>query len=226
MPASYNGWPASDDPGSIGIDPSFTAAGIRFPQGVKAGDVATIFADLVAHLVEIDPPTSTDPMVEGFWGYEYRPNVNDPASLSCHSSGTAIDWRAVAHPNGGPAYGGWTDVQIGQVWDLLDSRYDGLVDWLADQPTPDPMHFEIHGDAGEIAVVAARLAAEPNPGDDPMTDDDRRWISDEIGRQLADLPDSIWRRKVTGPGTGSTGLPADEVIRRTGRSTGALPDDD
>jgi len=66
-----------------------------------------------------------------------------------------------------------------------------------------------------------RRVAQRMGGDQEMNDEDRKWITD----QLAALPDKVWRRKVTGPGTGDAGLPADEVIRRTGRSTGALPDE-
>ena len=42
----------------------------------------------------------------GCWGYEFRANVNNPSQLSCHASGTAIDYNANRHPNGTVAPGG------------------------------------------------------------------------------------------------------------------------
>ena len=37
MASSYNGWEASKSPDSIDVDKAFTAAGRRFPGGVKRG---------------------------------------------------------------------------------------------------------------------------------------------------------------------------------------------
>jgi len=220
---SYNGWPASPDPAEIGVDAGFSASGLAFLSGVRAGDVSTVFRALVADLVQIEAPVSSDPTVAGLWGYEFRPNVNDPSSLSCHSSGTAIDYNAVKHVNGGAPFNGWSDAAINQVQNLLAGKYRAMVAWLADQPTPDPMHFEIHATPDEIAALANELGGA-DQGDDTMTDDDKKWLSELLDKKLSAVPDDVWRRKVTGPGTGNNGLPADEVLRRTGRSAGALTD--
>jgi hypothetical protein len=171
---SYNGWPASDDSSAIGVNRGFEVDGVTFPGGCKSGDVETVFRYLVEQLDGIEP------LVPGWcWGYEYRANVNNPSSLSCHASATALDYNAPDHPNGGPAYGGWTDDQVDQIRDLLD-YLGGVVDWGADfSGTKDPMHFEISGDAADVARVATMIR---NQEDDDMalSPEDKDWISDTV----------------------------------------------
>jgi hypothetical protein len=163
--SSYNGWPATST--GAGIDSGFTAAGLRFPGGVREGDCSTVFRWLVERLVTVDPPlTDPDTGAPGFgcWGWSYRANVNNPSTLSCHSSGTAIDYSAPSHPNGGPAYGGFSDEAIAAIYGWLDDL-QGAVQWGADYSgTKDPMHFEVIVDAAALAAVAATL---PDGGDPP-----------------------------------------------------------
>lgn len=151
MATSYNGWPATQS--GAGIDTSFSAAGVKFPGGVLAGDVATIFRWLADRLNTIEP------VVPGWcWGWEYRPNVNNPSTLSCHSSGTAIDWNAPNHPNG--ARGTWSASQVAAIRGWL-GELGGVVAWGADfSGTKDEMHFEIEATAAQVATVAARLARD------------------------------------------------------------------
>lgn len=152
MATSYNGWLAVQS--GAGIDTSFSAAGVKFPGGVKAGDVATIFRWLIERLNTIEP------VVPGWcWGWEYRPNVNNPSTLSCHSSGTAIDYNAPNHPNG--ARGTWSAAKVSAIRGWL-AELGGVVQWGADfTGTKDEMHFEINGSAAQVAAVAARLGREP-----------------------------------------------------------------
>jgi hypothetical protein len=162
---SYNGWPASDDPDVIDIDPGFTRQGCAFPGGVKAGDVSTVLGYVVNQLVARVEPPLTDPGTGapgyGCWGYSYRANVNNPSTLSCHSSGTAIDWNAPAHANG--ASGTFSDAQRATVYEIL-AECQGAVQWGGDYTgTPDEMHFEIITDAGTLAGVAA-LLGDVGPG--------------------------------------------------------------
>lgn len=178
MTSSYNGWPASADSGSIGIDRDFEVAGVEFPGGVRAGDVATVLgyvADQIHRRVE--------PIVPGWcWGYEYRANVNNPSTMSCHASGTAIDYNAPNHANGtstGPSGGGgWTGAQYDEINRIL-AEVDHAVDWLTSN---DPMHFEIDVDAGELARVAASLPG--NEDDMPLNDADKAFINDAIADGL------------------------------------------
>ena len=167
--SSYNGWPASDDPNAIGIDHGFSRQGCSFPGGVKAGDVSTVLGYVVNQLVaRVEPPLinpDTGDLGYGCWGYSYRANVNNPATLSCHSSGTAIDWNAPAHPNG--ASGTFSDAQRATIYDIL-AECRGAVQWGGDYTgTPDEMHFEIIVDANQLAQVAALLGDSVPPGPIP-----------------------------------------------------------
>jgi hypothetical protein len=183
---SYNGWSANSDPGAIGINPNFSVDGMKFPGGVRGGDVQIIYEYLVPDLVKIDPPTSKEYNVEGFWGYSYKPNTNNPNVLSCHASGTAIDYRAVAHPNvRGSSYIGWSSSQIAAVQRLLSEKYEGLVKWLS----YDSMHFEIGGTPGQIRTLAFRLTANkptpaPSPEPEPPNGGDDNDMADITDAQM------------------------------------------
>lgn len=170
MATSYNGWTATQT--GAGIDRSFTAAGATFPGGVRSGDVAKIFRWLIERLNTIEP------VVPGWcWGWEYRPNVNNPSVLSCHSSGTAIDYNAPNHPNG--ARGTWTTAQQIAIRKWL-IELGGVVRWGFDfTGTKDEMHFEIIGSESDVAAVAARLGGSPGTPNTPDVPDnpanDTEW---------------------------------------------------
>jgi D-alanyl-D-alanine carboxypeptidase len=190
MATSYNGWEASPDPSAIDVDPGFRAAGCAFPGGARAGDVATVqgyVIDQLAARVEaplLDPDTGAPGY--GCWGYNYRANVNNPSTLSCHSSATALDWNAPAHPNG--AVGTFSDAQRATIYDIL-AEVGGAVQWGGDYTgTVDEMHFEIIVDAGTLAGVAAGLTGggyTPDMEDDmPLTDEDVTRIADRVWSQI------------------------------------------
>jgi len=176
---SYNGWPANSDPNAIGIESGFSVDGMKFPGGVKGGDVATVYRHLIPDLAKIDPPNSKEYNIEGFWGYSYKANTNNPSQLSCHASGTAIDWRAVAHPNvSGSSYLGWSQDQINKVKSLLSGKYQNLVKWLP----YDSMHFEIGGSSLAISSLAQSLGDSGGGGDDdmPLSEDDLNKIAKKV----------------------------------------------
>jgi hypothetical protein len=172
MATSYNGWPASDDKASIGVVSSDV-----FPGGAKAGDVTTVLGYVARQL-----HARVEPCIDGWnWGYTYKANVNNPSQLSCHASGTAIDWNAVDHPNG--SSGTFTSSQVTIIYTIL-AEVEGAVAWLQGY---DEMHFEICVSAQTLKGVAARLGgATPPPGDDdmPLNDDDKKWIRDTFKGQL------------------------------------------
>lgn len=172
MATSYNGWVASPDPAAIGIDTNWSVLGSRpfanggYPGGVKAGSVSVIFKYLVTRLHNEVEPMMTDPSTGqigyGCWGYGYRANVNNPSVLSCHASGTAIDYNAPRHPNGTVAPGGgsgWTTAQAEKIRGII-ADLGGVVRWLWSN---DPMHFEIIGSEAQCAAVAARLGTPGKP---------------------------------------------------------------
>jgi hypothetical protein len=166
MATSYNGWPASDDKASIGVVSSDV-----FPGGAKAGDVTTVLGYVARQL-----NARVEPCVDGWnWGYTYKANVNNPSQLSCHASGTAIDWNAPDHPNGSSAT--FTQAQRGTIYQILD-EVQGSVSWLEGY---DEMHFEICVNAGDLAQVAATLPGSGPPPDwfDDVTEDEMRALLDE-----------------------------------------------
>ncbi len=158
MATSYNGWPASTSRSAIGVKP-FSVAGVDFPGGVKSGDVATVLGHVALQFHKRVEPLRNP----GCWGYSYRQNRN-AANLSCHSSGSAIDCNAPAHPNGIEASRNFSAKEIAEVHrilaevpELADVVHWGG-DWHAPNLRPDPMHFEIHGhDVAKLARVATRI---------------------------------------------------------------------
>ncbi|MFD1044780.1 M15 family metallopeptidase, partial [Kibdelosporangium lantanae] len=149
MATSQNGWPASPNPGSIGIA-SFSVAGIPFPGGVKAGDVATVLgyvADQFHNRVErlVSP---------GCWGYNYR-TISGSTQTSNHGSGTAIDLNAPKHPLG--VRGTFSGAQVAEIHRIL-AEVDNVIRWGGDYSgRVDEMHMEVNADAGRVATVAARI---------------------------------------------------------------------
>jgi hypothetical protein len=191
MATSYNGWPASPDKAEIGVVSSDV-----FPGGAKAGDV-TIVLGYVARQLN----ARVEPCVDGWnWGYTYKANVNNPSQLSCHASGTAIDWNAPDHPNG--SSGTFTAAQRGTIYQILD-EVQGAVSWLEGY---DEMHFEICVDAADLAAVAAVLgdAAPPQPeGDwfDMATEDDlRRIVGEVLDEKLDDIGMAVWSTRINDRG--------------------------
>lgn len=186
MATSYNGWAASPVPAAIGIAP-FSVLGTKpfkdggFPVGLKGGDVSTVFRHLVTRLHNEVEPMMIDPdsglIGYGCWAYQYRANVNNPSVLSCHASGTAIDYNAPRHPNGtsvgANGGGGWTAAQAAKIRGIL-ADLGGVVRWLTSN---DPMHFEIAASEAAVAAVATRLSRDPGkpgtpniPPDNPAND--------------------------------------------------------
>jgi hypothetical protein len=171
---SYNGWPANSDPAAIGVDRDFHAGnGVRFPGGVKDGDVAVVLRHVANRFfasVE-DPLMDPDTGAPGYgcWGFNYRANANNPNNLSNHSSGTALDISAPSHPNG--ASGTFTDGQVDAIRQIL-AECSYTVYWGGDYSgTSDEMHFEICRGPADVAAAAARLGdvapPEPTPAPEP-----------------------------------------------------------
>jgi hypothetical protein len=210
---SYNGWPASDDKASIGVVSSDV-----FPGGAKAGDVTTVLGYVARQL-----DARVEPCIDGWnWGYTYKANTSNPAQLSCHASGTAIDWNAPDHGYG--ASGTFSDQQVATIYQIL-TEVQGTVAWLEGY---DEMHFEICVDANTLAYVAAILgdAAPPTGSTPPPTEGDwfdmatkeelRAVVADEIKKNNAGLVDQVWNEVMP---NNATGKPETQQAGQKARNT-------
>lgn len=152
MARSYNGWYASEDLKTRVIEP---VKGCRL-RIVDNQNVADIFTYLVREFhLRVDNVTKPHPQDD--WGFNYRPNTNDPTTLSCHSSGTAIDLDATEHPNGVPTSRTFTPDQVAEVHAILE-ELEGVVRWGGDYTnTPDAMHFEIIVKPGGLRSIGRKL---------------------------------------------------------------------
>lgn len=168
MANSYNGWPASRDPSAIGVNTRWEPIpGHKFPGGIKSGDVETVFTYLVRQLDARVEPIEEYPAGDE-WGFSFRANVNDPNSLSCHASATAIDYNATQHPN--RVKYTWTQAQTREIHKILD-ECSGVIRWLEGW---DEMHFEIRGSAAQVAAAAKKIRemAKPVPEPDPEEEEE------------------------------------------------------
>lgn len=149
MAKSYNGWTASRSPNEIGIE-NYKYRGKPFPSGIKSGDVTVVFDYLINALA-----TRVESFNDGYgcWGYYFKMNVNNPDQISCHGSGTAIDWRAPDHPNGKGFT--WSPKQVKEIRKIL-AELRGVIRWLEGY---DEMHFEICKGAAAVKAVARDILA-------------------------------------------------------------------
>lgn len=166
---SQNGWSAAPD---LSLRP-LVVNGISFSPGIRDDDdVETVLRYVVEQYVARVEPLKSP----GCWGFFYRPNRNDPTSLSNHSSGTAVDVNAPLHPNSVPTWRTFDKGQIDEVHNIL-AGLDGAVRWGGDYTkTADSMHFEINCDPAHLAVVADRIRAQ----EEPVTPDDIKAIAAAI----------------------------------------------
>lgn len=153
MSTSYNGWPASPD---LPIRP-LTVAGESFVPGVLDNDNVYTVLKYVAEQMHarVEPIIRSGWHDMDDWGFSYRPSTGDSSRLSCHASGTAIDYNATRHPYNVSPYANFTQAQINEIHQILNEV--GVVVWGGDWNTPDAMHFEINGSAAEVAAAADRI---------------------------------------------------------------------
>ncbi len=186
---SDNGWPVV---GPDSIDAGFSVAGVTFPGGVRAGNVAAVFQYLCEQL-----NARVEPIVAGWcWGYEQRDNVNNPGNASCHASGTAIDWNAPSHANG--ARGTFSTAQVATIRAIMAECPAFL--WGGDfTGTPDEMHWQIANDTADDDL-AAIVAGLPGQGDwfaMASKEDLRDVVDASIEAHLDEIQSAVWSFKET-----------------------------
>lgn len=147
MVTSQNGWPASSDKNSIGVNAGFAPCGVTFPGGAKSGDVETVL-----HYVATQFHNRVEALVPGWcWGYTYK-TISGSSTVSNHGSATALDCNAPNHPYG--VSGTFNSAQRNAISAII-AETSPAIRWGGEYA--DEMHFEIDANAGTVASVAARL---------------------------------------------------------------------
>lgn len=152
MASSQNGWPASSDPKSIGIE-SYIVPGTKLKLRVcnKVAPVLINFASEFNQLVEKLEGKQLDD-----WGYAFRQVRGSTDMLSNHASGTAIDLNANRHPLAQKDT--FKPKQIDAILELIDKYnigWGGL--W---KRRVDEMHFEIIEGPKAVKATIERLGLE------------------------------------------------------------------
>ena len=138
MASSQNGWPASDEPRTIGVQ-AYLVAGtkLKIRCSKKVAPLLINFcAEFNAEVEKLEGGALDD------WGYAYRAirGQEDAGNLSNHASGTAVDLNATKHPLG--KRNTFTDEQEVKIR-ALAAKYGQR--WGGDYKNrADEMHFEIN----------------------------------------------------------------------------------
>lgn len=183
MSTSYNGWYASPD---LAIRPLSVAGEFFIPGVLDDPDVHTVLQWLAQQLHERVEPIERDNWHQSDdWGFSYRASTGDPNALSCHASGTAFDYNATRHPYGVPASANFTPAQIAEIHQILEEG--GVIVWGGDWNNADAMHFEISGNAAEVAAAADRIRNKQEEAKMAIYEDELRRIEEKADKALVKL---------------------------------------
>jgi hypothetical protein len=192
MATSYNGWPASPD---LRLRP-LVVAGESFVPGIVDDDDVYVVLQYVAQQMHerVEPIVRSDWHQMDDWGFNYRNTTGDLTSLSCHASGTAIDYNATRHPYDVSPYRNFSSAQITEIHNIIR---DLPIVWGGDyRYHPDAMHFEIMGSRSAVKAAADRIRNNNTPKDwfDMATEAELREIVREVvqsntpnGAQIRDI---------------------------------------
>lgn len=206
MPNSQNGWPVV--PRSA-VDEAPLIRNVKVPNGVLKGDVAVIFRWLAA---EYD--RRVERLAAGeCWGW-YVKTIEGSASISNHSSATAVDFNAPDNPMGtGTTKRSMTAAQIATCH-AIENESHGVLRWGGDFSRNDPMHWEIVGSRAAVRAFAAEIRNESTPPRKVETvrftvqmpllrqgDDDAKLPGYNMITRIQQIvnvePDGIWGPKTT-----------------------------
>lgn len=147
---SDNGWPGIDRDDTVIIQvPGST---LRLRVAPATAWVFTEFAARFHREVECLDGQQLDD-----WGYAWRNVRGSSRSLSCHASGTAVDFNALRHPRG--VKGTFSATELKALRRLLED-FEGVLKWGGDFRSPsivDEMHFQIRGTRADLLRVQANL---------------------------------------------------------------------
>lgn len=118
---------------------------------VRAGDAHTILDELGRRF-----NSEVEPIIKAHsWGYAKRPVRGYADIPSEHSTGTAVDFNAPAHPIG--KKNTFSPAKRAKIRQIVKD-FDGAVRWGGEWSRPDDMHFELIGGVAKLKQVAAKLA--------------------------------------------------------------------
>lgn len=159
MLLSQNGYTANDR----SLISSYTVPGTTGKVAIRRGDVATVLLYVLQRFNR-----EVEPLVwPGVWGYAERNIRGSSTTLSNHSSGTAVDANAPAHPLGTNPYANYSSAQVARIHRILDDCVVNgrrVVRWGGDYSgRKDGMHFEIIGSPADVAALAGRIIGGSKP---------------------------------------------------------------
>lgn len=145
---SQNGWPVV----TKGRCDQGPFEGVKFPNGILGGDVATIARWQLDRYVR-----TVEPLIAGTcWGWFDR-TIAGTDFISNHASATAWDINASRHALGAPAEDSLTPAQI-DACDAIVAAAGGVLRWGGRyRGRKDVMHWEIIGTQSEAARFAAAI---------------------------------------------------------------------
>lgn len=184
MPYSYNGWYASPD---LPLRP-LEVAGEAFVPGVLDNDDVYTVLQYVAQQMHERVERIWAPGWHDMddWGFAYR-ETRGEESMSCHASGTAIDYNSTRHPRLVPTLDTFTPAQVEEIRKIVAEA--GVIRWGGEWTSvTDAMHFEIKGTPEQVAQAARRIR-EMRDEDDMKAEDFQRIreiVREEIDAQFAE----------------------------------------
>lgn len=222
MATSYNGWPASPN---LPLRPLVVAGEAFVPGVLDDDDVWEVLRYVAQQMHErVEPIVRADWHQMDDWGFNYRETTNAD-SLSCHASGTAIDYNATRHPFNVPASRNFTTQQIATIHEIIS---DLPIVWGGDyRNTPDAMHFEIMGSRAAVASAAARIRNNNNTEKDWFDMATKAELREVVREEIRDadwikmignkIATSVWNRvmKTTNANGAEVKKKASEYLKET-----------
>ena len=209
MSTSYNGWHASP---SLSTRPLVVAGESFVPGVLDDNDVYTVLRYVAEEMHKrVEPIVRSDWHQMDDWGFSYRASTGDDNALSCHASGTAIDYNATRHPYNVSPRVNFSQAQIDEIHKILGEV--GVVVWGGDWNTPDAMHFEISGTKAQVATAADRIRNMSE--EDEMKQEDWARLREIVREEVDASNDALLAEtiEVTTADGGKRRLPLKQLLR-------------
>lgn len=156
MSTSQNGWPVIDRAKNPEKIATYTVPGTQVRLPLLVGDAATCLLYVAERF-----HNEVEKLTAGWcWGFAARNVKGSTTVASNHSSGTAEDLNAPAHPLATLPTKNFTAKQIAAVHKIL-ADCDGVIRWGGDYSgRKDGMHFEINAGSAKVKALAIKIRKE------------------------------------------------------------------